>query len=293
MMNHLIQKLLLIFLLFLSISSHSQNLHLNLFAGVANYKGDLQYNSSSGKQFTLRQPKAAFGIGAEYEITDKFFARGGLTIGKINADDKKGDSNQVNRNLNFTSSITDVMLGGGYYILNPNEHLLSPYIFAGIAFFHFNPYTYDTSNQKVYLQPLSTEGQGFMAGKEHYRLSQFAIPFGGGVKLSLTDNFRIGVEVSMRKTLTDYLDDVSGTYVDENSLFTNRSQQAVDLAFRGNEVKTGTPYPAEGTFRGSTDIGNDWYYFTGFTFSYRLGNGGGGGMGGGGRKGKYGCPKVN
>jgi hypothetical protein len=283
----------LFILISISISSYSQNLHLNLFAGVANYKGDLQYNSSSGKQFTLRQPRPAVGIGAEYEISDKLFLRGGFTLGKINADDKKGYPDQVARNLNFTSPITDVMLGGGYYFFNLNEYLLSPYVFAGIAFFQFNPYTYDTSNQKVYLQPLSTEGQGFLAGRDPYKLSQFAIPFGGGVKLSLTDNIRIGIEVSMRKTFTDYLDDVSGTYVDENLLLTNRSQQAVDLAFRGDEVKTGTPYPAEGTFRGSTDIGNDWYYFTGLTFSYRLGNGGGGGIGGGRRKGKYGCPKVN
>jgi len=276
----------LFILISISISSYSQNLHLNLFAGVANYKGDLQYNSSSGKQFTLRQPRPAVGIGAEYEITDKLFLRGGFTLGKINADDKKGYPDQVARNLNFTSPITDVMLGGGYYFFNLNEYLLTPYVFAGIAFFHFNPYTYDTSNQKVYLQPLSTEGQGFVAGREVYKLSQFSIPFGGGVKMSLTENIRMGVEVGIRKTFTDFLDDVSGTYVDENLLLTNRSQQAVDLAFRGYEVKSGTPYPAAGTARG-TSITNDWYYFTGFTFSYRLGSDGGG------RKGKYGCPKVN
>jgi opacity protein-like surface antigen len=276
----------LFILISISISSYSQNLHLNLFAGVANYKGDLQYNSSSGKQFTLRQPRPAVGIGAEYEITDKLFLRGGFTLGKINADDKKGYPDQVARNLNFTSPITDVMLGGGYYFFNLNEYLLSPYVFAGIAFFHFNPYTYDTSNQKVYLQPLSTEGQGFVAGREVYKLSQFSIPFGGGVKMSLTENIRMGVEVGIRKTFTDFLDDVSGTYVDENLLLTNRSQQAVDLAFRGYEVKSGTPYPAASTARG-TSITNDWYYFTGFTFSYRLGSDGGG------RKGKYGCPKVN
>jgi len=272
--------------------ANSQKLHLNLFAGIANYKGDLQYNPNSGKQFTLRQPKMAVGLGAEYEITDKIFLRGGLTIGKITADDKKGrDSSQLPRNLNFTSSITDGMLGVGYYITNPNTHFINPYVFAGIAYYHFNPYTYDTSNrnEKIYLKPLSTEGQGFVAGKEDYKLSQFSIPFGGGLKFSLTDNFRVGIEVSMRKTFNDYLDDVSGSYVDEALLLTNRGPQAVELAYRGDELKTGsTTYPAGGSSRGTT-ITSDWYYFTGLTLSYRLGNGSGGGEGGG-KKNKLGCP---
>jgi hypothetical protein len=284
------KKLIFLFIVLISATySFSQKVHLNLFAGVANYKGDLQYNSSNGKQFTLRQAKPAIGVGAEYELSDKFYLRGGLTFGKITADDKKGDTLQQLRNLNFTSPITDVMLGLEYYIINPYEHKVSPYVFAGIAFFKFNPYTTDTTGQKVYLEPLRTEGQGFVDGRDPYKLTQFSIPFGGGVKFSLSETIRLGVEVSMRKTFTDYLDDVSTTYVDENLLLANRGSQAVELAYRGDEVKIGSTYPAEGTARG-TEIANDWYYFTGLTLSIRLGGGGGGFLKG---KGKYGCPAVN
>ena len=107
--------------------------------------------------------------------------------------------------------------------------------------------------------------------------------------MSLSDNIRVGIEFGLRKLFTDYLDDVSTIYVDENLLLANRGQQAVDLAYRGDEVGAGS-YPAEGTPRG-TLAAKDWYYFTGVTLSFRLGTGGGGG-GRGGRRSKVGCPAM-
>ena len=73
-----------------------------------------------------------------------------------------------------------------YYITRLQDHALTPYVFAGIALYHFNPYTTDTSGTKYFLKPLSTEGEGFVQGKNNYNLTQLAIPFGAGVKLSLS-----------------------------------------------------------------------------------------------------------
>ena len=230
-----IKKLLLAVTLFgFTSATYCQNVHVNFFGGIANYKGDLQYNPKSGKQISFKQPNFAAGIGVEYEILNKLYARFGVTLGKIGADDKR-QPGQQQRNLNFTSSMFDVMLGAEYFIIDPYEHLVIPYVFAGAAYFHFNPYTQIAPGQKVFLKPLSTEGEGFVDGRKPYNLSQFAIPFGGGIKLSLSDDVRVGVELSLRKTFTDYLDDVSTTYVDENLLLANRGQQAVDLAYRGTK----------------------------------------------------------
>lgn len=279
--------LLVIVLSIFCFAGYAQKIHIDLFAGIANYKGDLQYNPKPGKQISFKQPEFAAGAGIEYELSEKFVLRMAITSGKIHADDKK-QPGQEQRNLNFTSPIFDVMLGVQYYILDPYLHLVTPYVFAGAAYFHFNPYTYTASGEKVFLQPLSTEGEGFVTGRKPYNLSQMSIPFGGGIKFSLSENVRVGLEISLRKTFTDYLDDVSTTYVDENLLLANRGQQAVDLAYRGDEVNAG-PYPAAGTPRG-TLAGKDWYYFTGVTASFRLGNGNGGRGRGFGKKSKYGCP---
>lgn len=264
---------------------YSQKIHLNFFGGIANYKGDLQYNARGGKQISFKQPRFAAGLGLEYELSNKLYIRLAATAGKIHADDKKQPGQQM-RNLNFTTSIFDVMLGVQYYIIDPYDRSVIPYVFAGAAYFNFNPYTFDAAKQKVFLKPLRTEGQGFIDGRESYSLSQFSLPFGGGIKLSLSEDIRVGMEISLRKTFTDYLDDVSTAYVDENILLAGTSQQTVDLAYRGDEVGTG-PYPVEGTPRG-TLTARDWYYFTGLTLSFRVGAGGGGG----GRRSKVGCPAI-
>jgi hypothetical protein len=278
-------KILLIIVSFFVARGNGQNIHLDFFGGIANYKGDLQYNAKGGKQISFKQPNFAAGIGFQYEISSRLYARLAVKMGKIGADDKK-QPGQHQRNLNFYSSIFDLMLAAEYCIVDPDEHKLIPYAFAGIAMFHFNPYTEVTPGQKTFLQPLSTEGEGFVSGRLPYKLTQLALPFGGGVKYVISDNVRIGLELSLRKTFTDYLDDVSTTYVDQNLLLTNRGQTAVDLAYRGDEVGAGS-YPPAGTQRGSLDA-KDWYYFTGFTLSFRLGNGDGGGRGR--RKSKTGCP---
>ncbi|MEO8414090.1 MAG: DUF6089 family protein [Ginsengibacter sp.] len=264
----------------LSLNINAQNLHLNVFAGSANYNGDLQ-----DKSFTFSQSNFAGGIGLSYDLSDNFSVRSGITFGKLSANDKYGRNSL--RNLNFASRLIEVNLGLEYYITPLADHFLTPYVFAGISVYHFNPYTTDTSGKKTYLRPLSTEGEGFVAGKNYYNLTQIAIPFGAGVKLSLSDNINVGIEVGYRKLFTDYLDDVSSTYVDESLLLANRGPEAVELAYRGDELKNGstTPYPPDGSIRGGAKR-KDWYYFTGITASFRLFSGSG--LGGG--HSKYGCP---
>lgn len=272
---------LILLVTFAAVSANAQKIHITAFGGFSNYQGDLQ-----DKRFTLKQSHAAFGAGVLYEISDKFSARANVTVGKVSGDDKYNAKNAA-RNLSFSSPVTDMHLGLEYYILDPYAYRLAPYIFAGISWFRFNPSATDTNGRKVILQPLSTEGQGFYQGRKKYELSQFSIPFGGGVKFSLSDNIRVGFEMGLRKTNTDYLDDVSTTYVDQAVLFANRGAQAVELAFRGDELKTGLPYPADGAQRGSPKS-KDWYYFSGLTLSFRL-NANNNSMRGGGKT-KTGCP---
>src|SRR6185503_11329879 len=119
------------------------------------------------------------------------------------------------------------------------------------------------------------------------------IPFGGGLKFAISENVRVGVEMGFRKLFTDYLDDVSKTYIDPSDLLAAKGQQAVDMSYRGDEVTGGSAtYPPKTTQRGN-DKSKDFYYFTGIHLTFRLGGGGYGGNaggGGGGRKSRMGCP---
>lgn len=258
----------------------SQRLHLNLFGGFSNYQGDLQ-----GKPFTLEQSNAALGAGLSYYFTDHFSLRAGFTSGKVEANDKLNKPSLQLRNLSFHSAVTEGNLLAEYDLFNLYEKKLSPYVFGGLAVYHFNPYTYDTLGNQILLQSLSTEGQGLAQypDRKTYKLTQFSIPFGGGLKLRISDNVVVAYEVGLRKLFTDYIDDVSTTYADQALLAAAKGPKAVEMAYRGGEVKNGNrAYPAAGTLRGNPKL-NDWYYFHGISISIGLSTGSSG-------RSRFSCP---
>jgi Outer membrane protein beta-barrel domain len=255
-------KKLLIFLSCFPLLALSQNFHFSARLGVAGYQGDLK-----AKSISLSQSRLLGSIGARYDLTEHITARTYFTLTSLGADDKKGSSSMQWRNLNFKSKIFDWELTAQYNLWSLNEHWWTPYAFAGLGIYHFNPYTYDTSGNKTFLKPLSTEGEGFTQGVKNYKLIQLSIPFGFGAEYSLNEDMRLGIEFGYRKTFTDYLDDVSNVYVDETSLRNARGQRAVDLAWRGDEVHN-DPYPAGGATRGNPKH-KDSYYYAAITYTVR------------------------
>lgn len=263
------KQLMLLTLLLPALSFSQNRTHLTLSGGFFNYYGDLQ-----GKPLTLDQAHGAFGIGVKYDITNHLSVRGGLLHGRISADDKKNKPSLQSRNLNFQSKVTEFNVLGEYALFGLEEKRFTPYAFAGVALFRFNPYTYDTAGAKHFLQPLGTEGQGLAQypGRKEYKLTQFAIPFGAGLRVRVSEKVTLAYEFGLRKTFTDYLDDVSTTYVDPAALATVRGPKAVELAYRGGELRNGNPnYPADGTVRGGSEF-KDWYYFSGLTVTVGIGN---------------------
>jgi len=266
---------------------------IGLLIGAVNYQGDLKPNS-----FTFQHSNLLAGISVRKPFNRWFAARAGVAIGKIEADDKFNRPYLQVRNLNFTSSIKELYAALEVDLLDIDIKKFSPYLYGGGNLFHFNPYTYDIQNNKVYLQPLVTEGQGLSQypDRKPYQLTQFALAFGGGLRIALSSCSSIAIEFSQRKTFTDYLDDVSTSYVDANVLRSAKGQQSVDLAYRGDELGNGNAYPANGDQRG-TPTEMDWYYFVGLHAEFKLscfgslfsGNGGSRSI----RQGYYkNCPKV-
>lgn len=276
-------------LLFCAPAIYAQDVYLTLMGGFSNYQGDIQ-----SKRFTMSQAGGAFGAQVIYELTSKVNIRGGLTYGKIRASDAKSENSvQAKRNLSFESNILEGHVGLEYQLMDIYTRRISPYLFGGVAVYKHNPYTFNASGRKVYLQPLSTEGQGLQAypDRKPYKLTQLAIPFGAGFRLAVSDNLRLGFEVGLRKTFTDYLDDVSDHYADQVKLLDERGQESVDLAYRGDELPGGAPYPTETDVRGNPKS-KDWYYFAGVTIGIRLlGEGESYNPNAGSRKYRMGCPR--
>jgi hypothetical protein len=245
----------------------AQNFFINLDAGVANYDGELQQ-----KRYTFSQAHPGGGLGIGYEASPHIILSTGFLFTAISGADKNSTNPGAQaRNLSFNTNIFEWNVRGEYQLFDLSDRSLSPYIFGGLAVFHFNPWATDPGGNKTYLQPLSTEGEGLAPDRPAYHLTQFAIPMGLGLRLALSQNVRVGLEVGVRKTFTGYLDDVHGTYFDELTLLGDKGQEAATMAWRTSELPnhSNAVYPAQGVKRGSgTD---DWYYFTGLRISFRIG----------------------
>lgn len=191
--------------------------------------------------------------------------------GKVSADDANARNQElVNRNLSFSSDIQELGLTFEYNLfgLRGKAHsFFSPYVFGGIAVFHFNPQA-KYQGEWVALQPLGTEGQGSATypDRKPYSLTSTAFPIGAGVKMTISPRISFGVETGLRYTLTDYLDDVSTTY----PVFDKAESGGALTVALSDRILTDHSFEA-GSFhtRGNPDT-KDWYYFAGFSFSWHF-----------------------
>lgn len=246
-------------------TASSQSMFASLFAGTSHYQGDL-----SEAIYEPKHTHFAGGVGLLYEMNPHMLLRGDFTFGRISGSDADGVRNR-SRNLSFTSTINEFSIGFEYSILDLYYFKVSPYLFAGAALYRFSPYTKDSNGNLFSLWELNTEGQGFYEDRKQYKLTQLGFPFGGGFQWAMSDNLRLGVVVGLRQTFTDYLDDVSKTYVDQDLLRAKKGNNAVNYAYRGDELPDGSPYPVDGTPRGNP-TNRDMYYFTGLTLRVRVQN---------------------
>lgn len=226
---------------------------LVLMGGGMNYIGDLNDQSAFGVV------DWSAGVGIRNKINNRWAVLGELNYGTIAAEK---DCN-VLRNLSFKSHIYEVSAIVEFnfrpYGDGPSDGHWTPYIFGGLCLFHFNPQALYTDTNGVTrwvdLQPLNTEGQGSSAYPERkpYQLLQLGLPFGVGFKWQINKTFSLSAEYGFRKTWTDYIDDVSTTYV----AFDDENSPAAQLADRSGEVREGY-VNAPGIKRGDDSL-DDWY----------------------------------
>ena len=276
-------RILLSLLLTVPVMAFAQKWEVGVFAGSSHYNGDL----SEG----VVQPETihpAVGGLIRYNINYKWAIRAGGYYGTISGDDAYAtDQTRYFRNLNFTSTISELSVTPefhftGYKIRN-KRFKFSPFAFAGLGIYKFNPQTDyvnpETGVKTTYsLQPMKTEGQGSIYNQDLqrqgnypqnvYALTQVAIPFGAGIKYALGRSLTMTVEVTARKVFTDYLDDVSHWYISETAFYQTTGSVGYALSDRREEL-TGLPVPVEERIKPRGDsTTNDWYYFTGFTLTY-------------------------
>ena len=285
------KHLLFFVILLLPLGLIAQQYEVGLLFGASTYQGDI---APTAQKLSLNDLHPSLGIFGRYNVNPFITARASFSYGKISGNDAQADDEgRKQRNLSFQSKLYEFALTGEINIFGYQAEGLqkrfSPYIFGGIAVFHFNPEA-NYQGQLVELQPLGTEGQGMEDFPEKYKLTQFAIPMGAGVKVAVGERLNIGLEAGVRKTFTDYLDDISTDYVNYGQLVRGNGDLAAALGNRTGEYLGTDPLDVPtGTQRGNPNA-DDWYFIGGVTVSYNI-YGNSSGLG---RRGKdnLGCPKF-
>ena len=244
-----------------------QNHHeIGITVGVANYYGDLQPKFWASYGY---QPMG--GIVYKYFMSPHVGVRFGASYTNLTAADSLSTiPNNVARNLSFATHLFEVhgALEVNFLPIEVLRRKATPYIFGGLAVFYFDPYAKDDAGKKHFLRPLSTEGEGLpmFPDRKQYSLVNLAFPFGGGFKFFIGKTIMLTTELGFRYTNTDYLDDVSKSYINLDTLQAYKGKLARAMAYRGNTVPGGSSEPNKnlGFQRGDTKS-NDWYWYGNIT----------------------------
>jgi hypothetical protein len=185
-----------------------------LSAGAAHYFGDLNTRAK------VNRPKLAVGAFFRKQFGNYVALRAAIHFAQLGYSDVYNTHNeyQRRRNLSFNSNIFELTVQGDFnffrFVPADPYYNFTPYITLGVGVFSYDPYAF-LNDRKVFLRPLGTEGQGTAEypDRKPYNTMAICFPFGVGVKYALNSRMNIGFEAGYRFTMTDYLDDVSKTYV--------------------------------------------------------------------------------
>ena len=259
--------------------------------GASNYLGEVGGNEETRRDFVfdmkLNRTQMVFGVFGRYKITPQLAVNTGFNYGRVKGSDSNSQNPaRVARNLSFQNDIFEISTrleltllydndvgGRGYY--NPDFRL---YGFLGVGVMKHNPKAIyegtnpDLAGDLLDLQPLQTEGVS-------YELWQFTLPAGIGLYFTHKKVHRFGWEIGYRTTFTDYIDDISTTYIygvgDNSSLSAEMGNKTTDESLQ-RAAEFAEEFGLETPNAGSYEVGekrgdptnNDGYLFTQFSYSY-------------------------
>lgn len=258
--------------------SYVQQGEFGITVGAAHYFGDINTRAS------FNRPKPSFGLFFRKQFSNYIGVRLSGRYAQLGYSDRYSKNEyQKTRNLSFNTNIWEISAQGDFnffkFMPNDEKYFYTPYVTLGVGAFSYDPYAY-INNEKQFLRPLGTEGQtvGYQ-GRKPYSTVALCVPFGVGIKYNLTEKLNLSFEIGHRFTFTDYLDDVSTTYVGADKFpATGNGPIAALLQDRSYEIDPNNVIGIEGRQRGWSKQ-KDQYMIVEFGLSFNIGS--------------YKCPSAN
>lgn len=230
-------------------------------SGLTAYFGELNDDNR------IRQEFSNFSLGVEARLLSRLGARAEFIYYSLEGDDLYAADSSFNRqrNLSFFSRNFETNLQAIFYLRKyrgdyHKRWALDPYMGLGVGVTTYNP-TAELDSVKYKLRDLKTEGQSY---------GQFALvlPLTFGVKLRFNEFVNFNMELGYRYAFTDYLDDVSTVFIENDGSLAGRlSNRKDEVRSRDNEffIVNQEHYDAQiaGAPRGNPDR-RDSYLFVSF-----------------------------
>ena len=256
--------------------------------GAANLLGDLggadQIGTHLMKDLEISLTRPTVAAGYRYKISPTMAIKGYTGWARLAGNDLlTAEPARNNRNLSFRTNIITASAQFEYSVIEEKvksrysrrskKFPLNIYFFGGFGFFYFNPESKYYDGKWYKLKPLRTEGQGLPGSEaKDYSLVQFCVPLGVGFKYPINREWSIGLEYSITKTFTDYIDDVSTVYYDNDAIRAAYGDVAAYFA------DPSTTPNREAPIKGGTNPGekrgeityNDSFMFAWLNVSYKI-----------------------
>jgi opacity protein-like surface antigen len=259
---------------------------VSLGIGTSHFLGELGGANDIGssgiagfKDLEFKLTRPTISAGYRFYISPMFALKADLSYGRLNGDDAlTTEKFRQNRNLHFRSPVIELAGRVEFYplkeyfghlyrtngVIGKKVNRWSPYLFAGVGGAWFNPKA-EYQGSWVPLQPLQTEGVD-------YKKIMAVFPMGAGVKYAISSQLSIGLEIGLRYTTSDYVDDVSGNYIDHSGSDAQTQYLAdpnLDLIQSYTDGSYTYDPTAPGMQRGDPS-NKDAYVFTLVTLNYKF-----------------------
>lgn len=178
-----------------------QNVEAGIFAGVANYQGDLAED-----QVEVGETKLAYGGYISYLLNPKVIIRGNAFYGTITGDDANSPTLNF-RNYSFDGTVLELGINAQWLIFGRSRYnnsgifvpQFTPYISSGVAISTINvDLKYPDTEENNANFPERADTDNFLV-----------VPLTAGLRYELVEFLTLGFEAGVRATFSDYVDNVS------------------------------------------------------------------------------------
>jgi hypothetical protein len=252
-----------------SMDSYVQEGEFGVALGAAHYFGDLNTRAA------LNRPKLSAGVFFLKQFGNYIGLKVSANYARLGYSDQYSNNEvQKRRNLSFNTNLWEFAVSGqfNFFKFYPgiSGFTYTPYVSLGVGAFSYDPYAY-LNDQKYFLRPLGTEGQGSAAypDRKPYGSMAVSIPVSVGFKYNVNPSLNVFAEVGYRFTTTDYLDDVSTTFAPDAFVTPPNGQPSPAMLLADRSYETGAPIGVKGRQRGNSSQ-KDSYVIAQFGVSFNI-----------------------